>query len=149
LALRGTAIAAFVIPIVFSFIYGASVLSLASSDQSRNSWVLPSPSDSLVIIGLKDDYTMPDSLSVQVSASDPAYDCGDLYLTIYDISSSGKKPISQNTFFDQCYGASGKIPLNEEFSEKIDKPGKYLLVAQLFDKDGDKFLTTERQFTVK
>jgi hypothetical protein len=138
-----------VIPIVFSFIYGGSVLSLASSDQSRNSLVLPSSSDSIAIIGLKDDYTMPDSLSAQVSASDPAYDCGDLYLTVYDISSFGKKPVSQNTFFDQCYGTSGKIPLNEEFSEKIDKPGKYLLVAQLFDKDGDKFLTTERPFTVK
>ena len=150
MTLRGTAIAAFVIPIVFSFIYGGSVLSLASNDQSRNSWVLSeSRSDSIALIDLKDDYTAPDSLSAQVSVSDPAYDCGDLYLTIYDISPSGKKPISQNTFFDQCYGASGKIPLNEEFSEKIDKPGKYLLVAQLFDKDGVKFLTAERQFTVK
>lgn len=149
MALHGTAIAAFVIPIVFSFIYGGSVLSLASSDQSRTGWVLPSPSDSMAIIGLKDDYTAPDSLNAQVSASDPAYDCGDLYLTVYDISSFEKKPVSQNTFFDQCYGTSGKIPLNEEFSEKIDKPGKYSLVAQLFDKDGDKFLTAERQFTVK
>ena len=150
MTLRGTAIAAFVIPIVFSFIYGGSVLSLASNDQSRNSWVLSeSRSDSIALIDLKDDYTAPDSLSAQVSVSDPAYDCGDLYLTVYDISSFEKKPVSQNTFFDQCYGTSGKIPLNEEFSEKIDKPGKYLLVAQLFDKDGVKFLTAERQFTVK
>jgi hypothetical protein len=149
LTLRGTAIAAFVIPIVFSFIYGGSVLSLALSGQSSSGWISSSHSDSISIIGLTNDYTAPENISAQVSVSDPAYDCGDLYLTVYDISSSEKKSVGQHAFFDQCYGTSGTIPLNEEFSEKIDKPGKYSLVAQLFDKDGNKFLTTEKQLTVK
>lgn len=150
MALRGTTIAVFVIPIVFSFVYGTSVLSLALSDQSSNGLVpSESPSDSISIIGLKDDYTAPDRITAQISVSDPAYDCGDLYLTVYDISSFEKKPVGQHAFFDQCYGTSGTIPLNEEFSEKIDKAGKYSLVVQLFDKDGSKFLTAEKQLTVK
>lgn len=150
MALRGTAIAVFVIPIVFSFVFGASVLSLALNDHSRNGFILSeNPSGSISIIGLKDDYTAPDRITAQVSVSDPAYDCGDLYMTVYDISSFEKKSIGQHAFFDQCYGTSGTIPLNEEFSEKIDKAGKYSLVVQLFDKDGSKFLTAEKQLTLK
>jgi len=149
LTLRGTAIAAFVIPIVFSFIYGGSVLSLALGGQSSSGSISSSHSDSISIIGLADDYTAPVNVSAQVSVSDPAYDCGDLYVTVYDVSSSEKKSVGQHAFFDQCFGAGGTIPLNEEFSEKIVNPGKYSLVAQLFDKDGNKFLTTEKQITVK
>ncbi len=146
MALRGTAIAAFVIPIVFSFAYGGAVLSMGMSGQTGESWT-PQNSDSLSITGLNDIYVVSENISAQVLASDPAYECGDLYMTIYDISSE-RKAISQNAFFDQCYGASGTLPLNEEFSERIDKPGKYLLVAQLFDSDGNKFLTAEKQITV-
>ncbi len=150
MTLRGTAIAAFVIPIVFSFVYGGAVLSLGLSGQSGTGWVAESesPASSISIIGLKDDYTVSENIGAQVSVTDPAYECGDLYMTIYDVSSE-KKAVSQNAFFDQCYGTSGTIPLNEEFSEKIDTPGKYLLVAQLFDSDGNKFLTAEKKITVK
>lgn len=148
MALRGTAIAAFVIPIVFSFIYGGAVLSMGLNGQPGADSVSQSNSGSISIIGLKDDYAVSENIGAQISASDPAYDCGDLYMTIYDVSSE-KKAVSQNAFFDQCYGTSGALPLNEEFSEKIDKPGKYSLVAQLFDKDGNKFLTAEKQITVK
>ncbi len=149
MALRGTAIAAFVIPIVFSFVYGGSVLLLGLGGQSE--WVSQSPTsaDSISITGLNSEYAVSENIGAQVSISDSAYDCGDLYLTIYDVSSSEKKAVSQNAFFDQCYGAAGTLPLNEAFSEKIDKPGKYSLVAQLFDSDGNKFLTAEKQITVK
>ena len=150
MASRSIIIAVFVIPIVFSFIYGGSVLSLALIDPTHHTMSKSKQNvDSIMIIGLRDDYTAPENISAQVSANDPAFNCGDLYLTIYEISVLEKKPVGQNAFFDQCYGSSGTIPLNEEFSEKIDKPGKYSIVAQLFDKDGNKFLTTERQFTVK
>lgn len=147
MALRSTAIAAFVIPIVFSFVYGGAVLSMGLSGQSGAAWISQTDTASLSIIGLKGDYAVSENIGAQVSASDPAYDCGDLYMTVYDISSE-RKAVSQNAFFDQCYGASGTLPLNEEFSEKIDKPGKYLLVVQLFDSDGNKFLTAEKQITV-
>ena len=147
MALRGTAIAVFVIPIVFSFIIGGSVLSLALI--STPSSVVSQSSGSLSITGLRDDYTAPVNVMAQISVSDPAYDCGDLYLTVFDVSVSPKKSVGQHAFFDQCYGTSGTIPLDEEFAQKIEKPGQYLLVAQLFDKDGNKFLTAEKNLTVK
>ncbi len=148
MALRGTAVAAFVIPIVLSFIFGGTVLSLALSN-TPNSGMVSQSSDSMSITGIKDDYTAPDNIVAHVSVSDPTYDCGDLYMTVFDVSTSPKKSVGQHAFFDQCYGTSGTIPLNEEFSQKIEKPGQYSLVAQLFDKDGNKFLTTEKHLTVK
>ncbi|TBR07433.1 MAG: hypothetical protein EPO62_08210 [Candidatus Nitrosotenuis sp.] len=147
MALRGTAVAAFVIPIVFSFVFGGSVLSLALSNAPGS--IVPQSSGSISITGITDDYTAPVNVVAQISVSDPAYDCGDLYLTVFDVSVSPKKSIGQHAFFDQCYGTSGTIPLNEEFAQKIEKPGQYLLVAQLFDKDGNKFLTAEKNLTVK
>lgn len=147
MALRGTAVASFVIPIVFSFIFGGSVLSLALSN-TPSSGTIPQ-SGSLSITGIGDDYTAPVNVVAQVSVSDPAYDCGDLYLTVFDVSVSPKKSVGQHAFFDQCYGTGGTIPLDEEFAQKIEKPGQYLLVAQLFDKDGNKFLTAEKNLTVK
>jgi len=138
----------FVIPIVLSFIFGGGVLSLALSN-APGGMVSKSASDSISIIGLSDDYSAPANVSAQVSVSDTAYDCGDLYLTVFDVSASPKKSVGQHAFFDQCYGASGTMPINEEFSQRIEKPGQYSLVAQLFDKDGNKFITTEKRITVK
>jgi hypothetical protein len=148
LALRGTAVAVFVIPIVFSFIFGGSVLALAMMNAHGGVTVSQS-SGSISITGVADDYAAQDAVTAQVSVSDPAYDCGDLYLTMFDVSTSDKKSVGQHAFFDQCYGASGTLPTNEEFSQKIEQPGQYLLVAQLFDKDGNKFLTAEKHLTVK
>lgn len=146
MALRGTAIASFVIPIVFSFIVGGSVLSLALSNTPGG--VVPQ-SSGISITGTGDDYTAPVNVIAQISVSDPAYDCGDLYITVFDVSVSPKKSVGQHAFFDQCYGTGGTIPLDEEFAQKIEKPGQYSLVAQLFDKDGNKFLTAEKNLTVK
>lgn len=148
MALRGTAVAVFVIPIVFSFIFGGSVLALAMMN-SKGGVMVSQSSGSISITGITGDYTAPDTVAAQVSVSDPAYDCGDLYLTMFDVSTSAKKSVGQHAFFDQCYGTSGTLPLNEEFSQKVEQPGQYLLVAQLFDKDGNKFLTAETHLTVK
>ncbi len=106
-------------------------------------------SSAIFITGISDEYAAPVNVAAQVSVSDSAYDCGDLYITVFDVSVSPKKSIGQHAFFDQCYGTGGTIPLDEAFSQKIDKPGQYLLVAQLFDKDGNKFLTAEKNITVK
>lgn len=134
------------IPIVFSFVFGGAVLSLALSNAPGG--MVSKVSDSISIIGLSNDYSAPVNISAQVSVSDTAYDCGDLYMTVFDVSVSPKKSVGQHAFFDQCYGASGTMPVNEEFAQKIEKPGKYSLVAQLFDKDGNKFLTAEKSITV-
>lgn len=141
----------FVIPIAFSFIYGGVVLalSLQNPDRGFDVTVGPDTSGSIQITDLQTRYSTSDQISARVSVGDPEFDCGDLYMTIYDVSTGQRKAVKQGAFFDQCYGSSGVLPAPDSFSERIDVPGKYLLEAQLFDKNGDKFLTTSQQFSVQ
>jgi hypothetical protein len=147
LAARGVLVAVFIIPIAFSFIYGGTVLSL-SLNQDRG-LVTETQGGSIEIVNLQSEYSATDSITAQVSATDSAFDCGDLYLTIYNISGGQKKAVKQGAFFDQCFGSGGTLPLEEQFSEKIDLPGQYVIEAQLFDKNGDRFLTASAKFTVR
>ena len=140
----------FIIPIVFSFIYGGAVLALSLQNQDRGFDVdIDSHTPDLQITDLQSLYAVSDQISARVSVNDPAFDCGDLYMTIYDVSAGQRKAVKQGAFFDQCYGSSGALPTPDSFSEKIDAPGQYLLEAQLFDQNGDRFLTASQQFRVQ
>lgn len=143
MASRGIAI--FVIPIIFSFVYGGAVLGSAmqgprEAEQSQTS--------SIEIIGLEAQYSASDNVRAQVTIGDSAFDCGDLYITVYDVSGGQKTAVKQGAFFDQCYGESGTLPIDERFSEKFGA-GQYLLEAQLFDKNGDKFLSASQKFSIQ
>jgi hypothetical protein len=139
-------IAIFIIPIIFSFVYGGVVLGTALSGQ-RDA-VQSHSGGSIDILDLQSQYASGEKTSVQISVDDSAYDCGDLYITVYDVSGGQKKAVKQGAFFDQCYGESGTLPINDKFSETIDA-GQYLLEVQLFDKNGDKFLNTSQRFSVQ
>lgn len=141
----------FIIPIAFSFIFGGLVLGVALQNPERT-FIFeagPSASDAIQIVNLQNQYAVSDTVDASVSTSDAAFSCGDLYMTIYDVSSGQRKAVKQGAFFDQCYGSSGTLPLEESFSVKIDAPGQYLLEAQLFDENGDRFLTTSQRFSVQ
>ncbi len=145
-----SAVLVFIIPIVFSFIFGGVVLTLSLQDENSGIVDVGSrTSSSMQITDLQNQYTISDQISAHVSVSDTAFSCGDLYLTIYNVSTGQRKAVKQGAFFDQCYGSSGTLPLQESFSEKMDSPGQYLLEAQLFDENGDKFLTASQQFSVQ
>jgi hypothetical protein len=149
LASSGVVIAVFVIPIALSFIYGGTVLSLALHEPNRGLDFQTTKSGSIQIVDLQNEYSSSDAISAQVSVNDPAFSCGDLYMTIYDVSSAQKKAVKQDAFFDQCYGSSGMLPTDNKFSEKLDSAGQYLLEVQLLTKKGDKYLTTSQKFTVR
>lgn len=144
MASRGIAI--LVIPIILSFVYGGAVLGSALSGHRGE--VNATSQGSIEILNLEAQYTISDNVSAQISVTDPGFDCGDLYLTVYDITGGQKKAAKQGAFFDQCYGQSGTLPLEEKFSEKF-AAGQYLLEAQLFDKNGDKFLSASQKFSVQ
>jgi len=139
-------IALFVIPIIFSFVYGGLVLGSAMQGPRVDS--MTTQSSTLEILELQGSYASEERVSVKISVSDASYDCGDLYITVYDVAGGAKKAVKQGAFFDQCYGASGTLPISEKFSENFDA-GQYSLEAQLFDKTGDKFLSATQKFSVQ
>lgn len=144
MAARGIAI--LVIPIIFSFVYGGAVL--GSALQGQRGVIDTVSQGSIEIMNLQSQYASSDRVGAEISITDSAFNCGDLYITVYDVSGGQKKAAKQGAFFDQCYGQTGMLPLDEKFSEKF-APGQYLLEAQLFDKNGDKFLSATQKFTVQ
>lgn len=138
----------FILPVLFSIVFGYAVMAdiLQKPDRVLNLW--PSSGtqshDSLAIIGLSEQYSVSEPIKVQFAISDPSFDCTDLYVTIY----SQDVPVVQNGFFEQCFGADGIIPVDDVFSEIVNVPGSYELVAQVGSEDLG-FILTSGVFTVK
>lgn len=143
----GTAVGVFVIPIILSFIMGGIVLSLALGGHLL---VAPTTkSEALQILNLQDRYSTSDSIKAAVSINDPKFSCGDLYITIYEVTSGSKKAVKQEAFFKQCFEAPATLPLDKDFAVTIESAGKYLLEAQLFDEKGSSFVSSNQKFTVE
>ena len=148
LTVSGVAVAVFVVPITLSFIFGVAVLALSLQDPNRGfGFGETASSGPIQIVGLQSSYLPSDSIDVQVSVSDPAFRCGSLYMTIYDVSAA-KTAVKQDAFFEQCYDDGSVLPIGDKFSEKLDSPGKYSLEVQLFDKNGDKYISSSQKFTI-
>lgn len=155
MASRGILYAVFLLPVLFSAIFGTAVMAdiLQKPDRDLNMWQFgESDSDlhrdeSIEIIGIEKQYSMSQPINLTIKISDPAFDCGDLYITIY---SNDGLAITQRGFFNQCFEQdSSTLPLNEIFSEVIDIPGTYKAVIELTDKDQQNSLVTSEMFTVK
>ena len=103
--------------------------------------------DSIEIMGLKQQYSISEPVQIQVIIDDSSFTCGDLYVTI---STTTKNVITQSGYFEQCFGANNSfLPINEEFSEIVDAPGRYELEVKILDKTQKNSITTRKEFTVK
>ena len=145
----------FILPIIFSIIFGSAVLSdiLQKPDRELNMWPMSysegssSHNTQIEIIGLSAQYTASEPVKIQVKVDDSSFSCGDLYITIY---SAGKRDvITQGGFFEQCFESGSKIlPVGDSFSEVITTSGSYEIVAEMVSKQL-KNISTKGTFTVK
>ena len=145
----------FVLPIVFSFVFGGAVLAqvLQEPDRELNMMqfgkiVSGSSSKSISILGLNSHYTTSEPVSIQISVTDDNFDCGDLYITIYH--STTKEVVTQSGFFEQCFAKSNSVlPMGDTFSEIVDEPGTYEIKVDISDKSQKESLSVKGKFTVK
>jgi len=144
----------FILPIVFSLVFGSVVMAdiLQSPDRELNMWPIGLPDTlthdkSIKIIGLEKQYSSSTPIEIQVTIDDPFFDCGDLYVTIY----SGRNDvITQSGFFQQCFNENNALlPIDDTFSEILDIPGQYELVVKMNDQDQTSSITTSGKFTIK
>ena len=145
----------FVLPAIFSLIFGSAVMAdiLQKPDRELNMWPISSSEgfsnnyDPIEIIGLSKQYSISESIEIQVKINDSSFDCGDLYVTIY--SSEKNDVITQSGFFEQCFEQGSTIlPVRDEFSKVIDSSGTYEIVAEMVSKKLMNISTSE-VFTVK
>lgn len=155
--MRNVIFVIFILPIILSIVLGGFVLAQVSNELDRELnmaqfEISDKPilqSGALKIIGLKSEYTTSDPIEIEISVSDPFFDCGDLYLTIFDIGTSQKIAYTQSGYFSQCFERNNlNLPTEEEFSETVDTPGRYQLVAEINDKNQQKTITASKEFTV-
>jgi len=145
----------FVLPIVLSIIFGSIVLAdvLQEPDRKLNMWPTSSNGTSstltaIEIIGLEKQYSVSTPVQIQIQVNDPSFDCGDLYITIY--SSGTTTPITQSGFLEQCFAKNGEfLPVDDQFSEIIVKPGQYELIVKMNDQTQKNSITASEKFTIK
>ena len=144
----------FVLPIIFSIIFGSAVMAdiLQKPDRELNMWPMSfsegssSHDSSLKIIGLSNQYLVTEPIEVQVKVTDSSFNCGDLYITIY--YSGNNDVITQGGFFNQCLKNGDLFPINDKFSKIISVPGSYELVVDLTS-DGLSNISVTGTFTIK
>ena len=143
----------FVLPVIFSIIFGSAVMAdtLQKPDRELNMWPMTfsghSSHDSDVeIIGLENQYSVSEPVQIQVKINDPSFSCGDLYITIY--ASGSSDVVTQGGFFNQCVKNGNLLPNNDNFSKIIDSPGSYKIVADVVSTDLSN-ISTYGTFTIK
>ena len=143
----------FILPIIFSVIVGSIVMAdtLQKPDRELNMWPMShsesSHGSSIEIIGLSSQYSVSEPIEIKVKISDSSFNCGDLYITIYNSEKSNV--ITQGAFFEQCFNnESNFLPIDDKFSKVISTPGSYDLVVDMISKDLSNISTTGI-FTVK
>jgi hypothetical protein len=162
LAVRNIAFVVFLFPVVISIFFGTMVLGevLKEPDRELNMWPFEGKNgffpesvpvkNAIKIIGLEQQYSVSKPVEITVSVIDTIFDCGDLYITIYDIVKNPKEVVTQSGFFGQCYNENKlMMPIEDEFSESIDKPGQYEIEVEIYDIHFKKTLTTSMEFIVK
>jgi uncharacterized membrane protein YfbV (UPF0208 family) len=151
---RGVTYVVYVLPIVFSVIFGSIVMAdiLQEPDRELNfmrfgEFEATSHNDPIEIIGLQKQYSTSEPIQIQVIVDDSKFACGDLYVTIY---TTGKSAVTQSGYFEQCFDDVNRfLPINERFSEIIDTAGQYEIVAEILDQNQKNSITTSEKFTVK
>jgi hypothetical protein len=158
LAVRRIVYVVFLIPAVASIFFGGLVLGEVLKKPERELNMMPfdfsdkfvASSGAMTIIGLQKEYSNSKPIEISVSVLDSLFDCGDLYITIFDVSKVPKEVVTQSGFFDQCYEKNDlKMPIDDDFSELIDSPGEYEIVSEIHDKTSQKSLTVSERFIVK
>jgi len=144
----------FVLPIIFSIIFGSAVMAdvLQKPDRELNMWPMSfsegssSHDSSLKIIGLSNQYLISEPIEVQVKVTDSSFSCGDLYITIY--TSGNSDVVTQDGFFNQCIKNGDLFPINDKFSKTLTVPGSYQMTVDIVSNELSN-ISTSGTFTIK
>ena len=104
----------------------------------------------LSIIGLEKNYSTSDQIQFEIKVNDSNFDCGNLYITIYEVSNIGDdQVITQSGYLDQCYIKDKQnLPIDDKYSENISQSGNYKIIIDVYDKKHKQTLSYTDTFIV-
>ena len=108
-----------------------------------------SSSNEINLSGFNSEMVQNTNLEFQINLSNPDFNCGDLYITIYDMT-SGKQVLTQSGYLKQCYLQNNyTLPVDESYSELISKSGTYEIHIEIFNQKYSDSITTTELLRVK
>ena len=152
------ALLVFLFPVVISIVFGVSVLSnvLGQPDRHLNMWQFvahrstQTGDNDIKIQNLLNSYSTFTPVSITVAINNTAFDCGDLYITIYNLDTSPNQVAAQNGYFSQCFAENNlTLPIHDTFSQIIGKLGNYEIVTEMKDKNNQNTITATSHFKVQ
>jgi len=152
------ALLVFVFPVVISIVFGASVLSnvLGQPDRHLNLWqfipqqAIQTGDNGIKIQNLMNSYSTFTPVNITVQVNNTAFDCGDLYITVYDLDTSPNQVAAQNAYFSQCFAENNlTLPIDDTFSQIIGKSGNYEIVTEMKDKNNQNSIKSTANFKVR
>ena len=103
----------------------------------------------LSLIGLNSEIAQNSNLEFSINFSDSDFNCGDLYITIYDVT-SGKQVLTQSGYLKQCFVQNNNmLPVDDTFSELITKPGTYEIHIEIFNEKYSESVSMTQTLRVK
>ena len=139
---KPSAFVIYVLPIVLSVSLGTAVMAetLSSPDRELNFLQFggeghtSSSKDGINLVGFNDEITQNSNLEFSIKFSNSDFNCGDLYITIYDVTTSEKQVLTQSGYLKQCFIQNDNIlPVYDNYSELITKPGTYEIYIEIFN----------------
>ena len=145
---KASAFVIYVLPIILSVSLGTAVMAetLSASDRELNfmqfgdgdhvstSSSSHSSTSELSIVGYSSEISKNSKLEFNIKLTNSDFNCGDLYITIYDLSTSEKQVLTQSGYLKQCFIQNNNtMPVGESYSELIIKPGTYEINVEIFN----------------
>mgnify|MGYP001809383658 CR=1 FL=1 len=101
------------------------------------------------LVGLNTEITQNSNLEFSINLSNPDFNCGDLYITIYD-DTSEKQVLTQSGYLKQCFIQNNNtLPVDELYSEVISEVGTYEIHIEIFDQKYSKSISMIETLRVK
>lgn len=129
---RGVAYVVFVLPAIFTVVFGSAVLASAldSLDRELNMWPTTShdSTPSVEILGLQEEYAQGDVIELQMYMGDTSFDCGDVNVIVYD---SAGDVVVEALFPSQCILADSQLLVLDSLFTDYLEPGSYTITTTI------------------
>ena len=105
--------------------------------------------DGISLVGFNTQITQNSNLEFSIVFTDSDFNCGDLYITIYDIT-SGKQVLTQSGYLKQCFVQNNNLlPVDDTYSELISKSGTYEIHIEIFNEKYSQSVSMTETLRVK
>lgn len=155
---KPSAFVIYVLPIVLSVSLGTAVMAETLSNPDRELNFLQfggegytsSSKSGISLVGFNDEITQNSNLEFSIEVLNPDFNCGDLYITIYDVTSSEKQVLTQSGYLKQCFIQNNDIlPVDDDYSELITKSGTYEIHVEIFNEKYTDSISMDETLRVK